>query len=183
MTKRDISVYVGLWLTGIIFILLKGYFMEALGSRLLDLDLIIIIIAFIYLKYGPAWAGCYAFGQGLFTDIFSGGLQGLFITLYMAVFGVILLSALIFNLNNPKGQAIVVIVSMMVKKILLFIILLLVSVPFSLSKPMLSIFLLSVVLTGLSAPLVYYILNSIRFKLLSSDGNSDSGLVMNEQEI
>ncbi len=183
MTKRDVVFYIGMWVTGVIYILLKGTLMRILGSPLLDIDLVVIVIGYIYLRYGPVYAGCFAFGQGLIMDAYSGGVQGLFVVLYMAVLGIILLSALVFDLSSSKGQIIIIISSLMIKKFLLFIVLFLISSPFFIPRPALGIFLISVVLTGLLAPIVFYVLGRMRMAIVCPNGAPSSGIFMEEQDL
>ena len=81
--------------------------MNVLGSDLLDMDLLIIMMSYLFLSYGTIAAVGFAFGQGLLVDIFSGGLHGLFTTLYLVLFAWIYLGSRIFNPRDPKGQAII----------------------------------------------------------------------------
>ena len=60
--------------------------MSCAFSRLLDVDFIVLFIAYLFVSRGETGAGVFAFCQGLLTDIFSGGFLGLFGLLYLGIF-------------------------------------------------------------------------------------------------
>lgn len=77
--------------------------MSIVGLNLADLDLLTIIIAYLFLFYGQTATVIFAFGQGILIDLFSGGLHGLFTFLYLCVFGGVYLGSQFFNLQHPRG--------------------------------------------------------------------------------
>jgi hypothetical protein len=69
---------------GLFFTLVKGEWVGILGLNLADLDLLTILIAYLFLFYGQTATVVFVFGQGILIDLFSGGLNGLFTFLYPA---------------------------------------------------------------------------------------------------
>jgi hypothetical protein len=69
---------------------------------LFNLDLLTIMIAYLFLLYGGTIAATFAFGQGFLIDLFSGGLDGLFALLYLSVFGGIYLGSLISKIRKDR---------------------------------------------------------------------------------
>ena len=66
-------------------------------------------------------AACiFALWQGIFVDLYSGGMHGLFTFLYLTVFGGIWYGSRFFNLQSPKGQFVILIIALAIKKIFLF---------------------------------------------------------------
>jgi hypothetical protein len=144
-----------LWLVGFLFTLVKGKWMNALGSDLLDLDLLTILIACLFLSYGQTTASVFAFTQGLFVDLFSAGLQGIFTTLYLSVFIGIYFGRNFFNLESPKGQVLIIAIVMSMKKIMFIIMLYFFSLDVVVSRFSLWIFALSAALTAIMSPAVF----------------------------
>jgi rod shape-determining protein MreD len=126
--------------------------MNSLDWPLLELDFLAILTAFLFMRSGDSAAGVFAFGQGLFIDLFSGGRAGMFGGLYLCAFGVIYLACRFFHLHRPRGQIVIVSCAVLVKKLMF---LLLVTV-FSLEIAFLGSYLLeslaSALITGLLAP-------------------------------
>ena len=152
---------------GLIFILIKGNLTNLLCANFLDLDLVSILIAYLFLLYGPTTAGTFAFGQGLLIDIYSGGLHGLFTLLYLIVFATVYLGSRFFSLQEPKGQALLVCLSLVVKKMIFFILLLAFSHKIVFSEYTLWMFVTSVIGTALIAPALFFLFNlmgSISFR-------------------
>ena len=81
--------------------LTKGKWLNLTGSEYLTLDLLTIITAYLFLSYRKMVAGSFAFFQGLLIDIFSGGMHGLYTSLYLSVFGGIYLGSRFFDLQQP----------------------------------------------------------------------------------
>jgi rod shape-determining protein MreD len=142
------------------------------GSYLLDPDLIAILIAYVFLTYGSNPTGVFAFSQGLMYDLFSGGLHGLSTSLCLIVFGGIYLGCISFDLNNPKGQFIIVFVTMMVKKIAFLVLLTLFSQEAFSLKYMLFPLVGSIVITALIAPVVFHLLDRVKPFFMGGEQNA-----------
>jgi rod shape-determining protein MreD len=147
---------------GLIFTLLKGKWLNLMGSNFFDLDLLTIITAYLFLSYGRTAAGTFAFGQGFLIDLFSGGLQGLFSMLCIGVFGAIYLGCRFFDLQTPKGQVILVSLAVLFKKILFLFVLVLFSPKVTFPGTFLWISVASAIITGLMATIIFYLFNSLR---------------------
>jgi hypothetical protein len=131
------------------------YLERSLGADFFDLDFLTILTAYLFMACGQISAGVFALGQGFLLDVFSGGLHGLFSAAYLSVFFVILVGSRFFNLLNPKGQIIIVSLSVLVKNAMLLILLRIFSQDIVYSKTLLWVSLISIVVTGLAAPIFF----------------------------
>jgi len=145
----------------LIFTLVKGKWLNLMGSDFFDLDLLTIITAYLFLSYGQTAAGTFAFGQGFLIDIFSGGLHGLFSFICIAVFGAIFLSCRFFDLQTPKGQVIIVSLAVLFKKILFLFVLVLFPPKVAFTGSFLWISGASAIITGLLATVIFYLFDRL----------------------
>lgn len=136
--------------------------MTFLGSDLIDPDLLIILIAYLFLIYGPVSAGTFAFGQGLLADLFSGGLPGLFAVVYLSVFGGIYFGCRFLNLEDLKGQITLVSLAILLKKIVFAGMIGMFSLEVVLTGPFLWISGASAIGTGLITPALFRVLKHLR---------------------
>ena len=132
------------------------------SSDLFHLDLLTIIIAYLFLLYGGTIAGTFAFGQGCLIDLFSGGLDGLFALLYLSVFGGIYLGCRFFNLQEPKGQFILVFLAVLLKGTVSFIVLKAFYTQVVFSKSYIFVTVTSAIGAGLIAPFIFSLFNSLQ---------------------
>jgi len=132
-----------------------------MGSDMLDLDLLTIITAYLFLSYGQTTSGAFAFGQGFLIDLFSGGLHGLFTFLYLGVFGAIYLGCRFFDLQTPKGQVIIVSLAVIFKKIFFLFVLVLFSPKVAFPGSFFWISGTSAIITGLMATIIFYLFNRL----------------------
>jgi len=130
--------------------------------NLADLDLLTIIIAYLFLFYGHTATVMFAFGQGMLIDLFSGGLHGLFTFLYLCVFGAVYLGSQLFNLQHPRGQMIIVALAVLLKKMMFFMMLTVFYHRLSFSKDFLWVSVFLVVGTGLISPILFYLFDCLR---------------------
>ncbi len=132
-----------------------------MGSILVGPDFLTILVVYLFLFYGHTASVTFAFGQGLLIDLFSGGLHGLYTTLYLIVFASIRLGARFFNISSITVQIFIVLLTVLLKDMLFFVILKAfypdINVPPS--------FLLTAgsfaVVTALIAPIVFYLFNRL----------------------
>ena len=96
--------------------------MRFIGSEFFDLDLLTIVTAYFFLRYGQTSSCVFALGQGFFIDLFSGGMPGLFTFLYICVFGGIWLWSRFFDLQTQRGQIFIVSLVILLKNVLFMII-------------------------------------------------------------
>jgi rod shape-determining protein MreD len=147
-----------------------------MGSNPIGVDILTIVTAFLFLFYGQTATASFAFGQGLLIDLFSGGLHGLFTFLYLMVYGCIFFGYRFFNLQQPKGQMIIVALTVLVKKILFFIMISIFYQNAAFSPNFVWLSVLSASVTGLITPIIFYLFNSLRAnsvedaRTLSSEG-------------
>ena len=150
------------WLGGGVVTLLTGIWSDPWGLDFFDLDFLVILTAYLLLAFGQIPAGVFALGQGFLIDVFSGGLHGLFTAAYLSVFFVLLLGSRFFNLLNPKGQIIIVSLSVLLKNAALLTLLRIFSQDIVYPKTLLLISLVSICVTGLTAPLFFQLFNHVR---------------------
>ncbi|TET86738.1 MAG: hypothetical protein E3J46_07440 [Desulfobacteraceae bacterium] len=150
--------------------------MSIMGLNLTDLDLLTIIIAYLFLFYGQTATVVFAFGQGILIDLFSGGLHGLFTFLYLCVFGGVYLGSQFFNLQHPRGQMIIVALAVLLKKVMFFMMLTVFYHRLAFSKDFLWVSGLLVMGTGLISPILFYL-----FDCLRADSLEDTLSSLNER--
>lgn len=150
--------------------------MGIMGLNLSDLDLLTIIIAYLFLFYGQTATVMFAFGQGILIDLFSGGLHGLFTFLYLCVFGGVYLGSQFFNLQHPRGQMIIVALAVLLKKVMFFMMLTVFYHRLAFSKDFLWVSGVLVMGTGLISPILFYL-----FDCLRADSLEDTFSSLNER--
>jgi rod shape-determining protein MreD len=128
----------------------------------IPIDIEVVIIMSVYLlAYGSeTGAGIFALGQGLLTDIFSGGIWGFHAILYIIIFLFVKGISRPFDLLSAFGQIALVFVSVLVKEFLSVPLLQLFSLNMNFSSYDVLMFILSALSSGLIAPLIFYLLNS-----------------------
>ena len=136
--------------------------MNLMGSNLVDLDLLTILIAYLFLFYGKTATATFAFGQGILMDLFSGGLHGLFTLLYLGVYCGILLGYRFFDLQGPKGQMIIISLAVLLRELLFFIMLTVFYQDIVFSKDFLVVSGVLAIVTGLIAPILFYVFDCLR---------------------
>ena len=136
--------------------------MSIVGLNLTNLDLLTIIIAYLFLFYGQTATVIFAFGQGILIDLFSGGLHGLFTFLYLCVFGGVYLGSQFFNLQHPRGQMIIVALAVLLKKVMFFMMLTVFYHRLAFSKDFLWVSGFLVMGTGLISPILFYLFDCLR---------------------
>jgi rod shape-determining protein MreD len=136
--------------------------MNLMGSNLVDLDLVTILIAYLFLFYGKSATATFAFGQGILMDLFSGGLHGLFTLLYLGVYGGILLGYRFFDLQGPKGQMIIISLAVLLRELLFFIMLTVFYQDAVFSRDFLVVSGVLAIGTGLIAPILFYVFDCLR---------------------
>jgi len=152
--------------------LTKGKFVLLMGTDLCVPDLLTIGVAYIFMIYGHIGACIFALSQGLFIDLFSGGMHGLFNFLYLIVFGGIWLVSCFFNLQSPKGQFVIISITMILKKMFLFLMLAAFSQDPFFPQSFLWVSIWLTVYTGLMAPVLFYLFNLVKTNILDDSFSS-----------
>ena len=145
-----------------------------MGTNLVNLDLLTIMIAYLFLFYGKTASATFAFGQGILTDLFAGGLHGLFACLYLGVYGGIHLGYRFFDLQSQKGQMIIISLTVLLKESLFFIMLTAFYQDMVFSKDFLVVSGVLAIVTGLIAPILFYVFDCLRAESLE-DARSSLG--------
>ena len=153
--NRKLTFCVATWLFGILFTLLKGVHINPWSVGFFDLDFLAILTGYIFLSFGPIQAGAFALGQGFFIDIFSSGLHGLFLFLYLIVFLGIYSGSLFFNLQTAKGQMIIISLSIFLKNVMLLGVLALFSGNIVFKTSFFGAAAVSIIGSGLITPLLF----------------------------
>ncbi len=136
--------------------------MHFVGSERFIPDFLAIVTAYLFLICGLTGSLIFSIGQGLFIDLFSGGMHGLFTFLYTSVFCGIWLGSRFFNLQSPKGQLFIVLLTMLSKKVLLFIMLGAFSQEVIFPKSFVLNSLALSAVTAILAPVVFYLLDHLK---------------------
>ncbi len=162
---------------GVAWTLLQGHLSSSSLWSFLGLDLITILIAYVYLIYGGLHGAAFAIGQGLVVDIFSAGPAGFFLTLYLAVCGLVVLLSRLFDLSNPKGQCFINGYAMLMMKAIFFLLLYTFSYRVVLDQKTVLFGLMSVLVTGLCAPLCFAILELFKGRIVVIEAMGETGLL------
>ncbi len=147
--------------------------MHGLGVHSLDLDLLIIVILYLLTRNGHTVSSAYAFGQGLFTDVLSGGTRGTFTLIYLAVFLGLHFGSRFFDPESTRGQIILVGLVLLLKKGLFLGMLLLFMPDASIPGSFPIVVGGSMLITALSAPLFFGFFDYLRGLSLVDDERPD----------
>ncbi len=163
--------YIFSWLISILFILFKGVIQNHTILKLIDVDIVIVLIVYLLMFYGEMSVAIFAFGQGLIIDIFSGGILGLFALLYLIVFFGIRIASRPLDIHSIRGQIAVINVAVLLKSILMVLFIHIFSMEITLSFFDFLVFIFSAICSGLLAPVIFYLLNLLnRFFILLDPG-------------
>ena len=149
------------WFFSLSYILIRGDLIDFSFFRLLDPDFIIIIMVYLFAFRSEAGAVFFAFGQGIFIDIFSGGMLGLFALLYPIVFMGITLGSRPLDLLSLTGQVFIVFFAVLIKSLLMVAFLKLFSFEILFSTSYFANIVFSALFSGMIAPFIFYFLNNI----------------------
>lgn len=120
-----------------------------------DVDLVAVTVAYLVAWHGDSWAGAFALGMGLLTDVLSASPLGLFSVIHLILFLGIRIGDALFDLQSVKGQLIVVFLAVFLKKMMFIGLLNLFSLRASMDVQILFAFLCSAVFTAVAAPAVF----------------------------
>lgn len=134
--------------------------------KLIDVDIVVVLIVYLLMFYGEMWVVIFAFGLGLIIDIFSGGMLGLFALLYLIVFFGIKIASRPFDIYSIVGQMAVICIAVLLKNILMILFIYIFSMEIALSFFDFLVFIFSAICSGLLAPIIIYLLNLLnRFSM------------------
>lgn len=121
------------------------------------MDLVTILIAYLWLGYGQTGAGLFALGQGLLMDLFSGGVMGFFAMLYLAVFFTIQIGSRFFEIQSFRGLIVLIVLAVLMRQVMLLGMLELFSFTIHFSWANCVSFGLSALISGFLAPLFFFL--------------------------
>ncbi|MFO7783179.1 MAG: hypothetical protein ACQET7_03415 [Thermodesulfobacteriota bacterium] len=125
---------------------MSGYF---------DVDLVAIILAYLIAWHGDSWAGIFALGTGLLTDVLSAAPLGLFSVIHLILFLGIRIGDAVLDVQSIKGQLIVVFLAVFLRKLMFIGLLNLFSLRAFLDAQILFALFCSAVFTAVAAPAVF----------------------------
>lgn len=140
--------------------------------RLMSIDLVIILAAYLFVFHGETGAGVFIIGQGLVMDVLSGGMFGLFTLLYLIVFLCIKLASRPLDLMSTGGLVAMICMATILKEMFLIMFLYVFSQEITLSVIDILFFILSAICSGIIAPLVFYCMNILDRLFIEADGES-----------
>lgn len=152
-------LYLLLWAIAVISILVRGSLVGHALPRYFDVDFIIIILIYLFTFYGEKGAGVFAFGTGVLTDLFSGGLFGFYTLIYLTVFLVMRFGSRPLDLSSTGTQIITVFLAVFLKGILMIVLFYLFSLRAIFSLTDFFVFIFSIICSGLIAPFLFYLFN------------------------
>ena len=136
--------------------------MNLFPFRFLNLDFVIVFIVYLFVFDSKTGAGAFAFGLGIFTDILSGGILGLFTFIYLIIFLSINFISRLLDLLAPGGQIAVIFIAVVLKEFLLLGLLTLFSMKTFFSFPDFIWVIISALSTGVLSPFVFLIMNCFK---------------------
>jgi len=163
--KEDrIFFYPLIWITCCFFVILRGNIVHFLRVEWLDLDIVPVFLVFLVARDQDYQASYLAFFIGVLTDIFSPCQLGLFAFTYSAILFGVNLCRRFLDLNNIKTSMLLVVFFLLAK----WSFLLIVARPLPIRQliawdPVLFL-LVSIVITGLITPFLFYFLDLLRGK-------------------
>jgi rod shape-determining protein MreD len=155
----------------LLYVLVKGNFLNRFTFSPLDVDLVAITMAYLLVFYGPTGAGVFAFGLGLLTDIYSAAFSGVFTFLYLIIFLGINLGSRLLDLSSVLGQIIVISLAVLLKDVLFIGFLDLFSLETAITSSVFGRVALSAFCSGLIAPILFSFLNHLEGLLARFVGN------------
>jgi rod shape-determining protein MreD len=142
-------------------VLVKGNLKNQIMPGFLDMDLVIVLTAYILIRHGACGAAIFVFVQGILVDLFSAGILGLYTLIYLLAFLSINFGCRFFDLLSPRGQISLIALAVFLKQILFLAAMEAFSLEIILSASVFLSFALSAIVTGLIAPAIFYIFNHI----------------------
>jgi len=131
-----------------------------LASIPIDVEVVVIINVYLLAQGSETGAGLFALGQGLLTDMFSGGIWGFHTILYVIIFLLIRFLSRPFDMLSAFGQIALISISVLIKELLRIPLLQLFSINADISSYDLLMYVISALFSGLITPLIFYLLNS-----------------------
>jgi len=163
--KEDrVFFYPLIWLTCGFFVILRGSINHFLRIEWFNLDILPIFLIYLVAKDQDYKASCLAFFMGILTDIFSPCQLGLFAFTYSAILLGVNHSRRFLDLNNIKTSMLLVVFFLLAKWSFLLIIVRFFPIRQFIALTPFILVSVSIVITGLITPLLFYFLGLLRGK-------------------
>lgn len=165
------------WFFSSAFILIKGNLVAPWETGFLNVDLVIICIGYLIIRYGMTAVALFALVQGLMIDIYSAGIFGLFSFVYTGLFAGMMIGSRFLDLASLKGAVILTFLSVFAKDLFLMVLL---NVFYFEVNPTLADFVAVVtaaLLSGLASPIIHVILVRISHLLAKELGRKKDIIV------
>lgn len=160
--QNRIFFYPFVWLTCGLFVILWGSINHFLRIEWLDLDIVPIFLIYLVAKDQDYKASCLAFFMGILTDIFSPCQLGLFAFTYSAILLGVTLCRRFLDFNNIKTSMLLVVFFLIAKWSFLLVIVRFIPIRRFIALTPFVLLCVSIVITSLIAPLVFYFLDLLR---------------------
>ena len=127
------------------------------------LDIVTLLILYLSIISKENMAALFAFSQGLFMDIYSGGIYGLSPFLYLCVCLFIYILSNFIDINRRAGNMMIIFLAMLFKDLLSLLITYIFLDIISLNISFLRSLLLCIILTVFLSPAIFNLLNRLRY--------------------
>lgn len=141
--------------------MIKGDLLNHGLSISLDIDVVAIVVVYLLGRRCGTGAGIFALGQGLLMDVFSGGIWGFNTILCVLIYLSIKIIARPFDLLSVMGQVSVTFLGVLVKDVFIILLFHTFSLNNSFSGFDALLLMVSAICSGLAAPFIIILLNSI----------------------
>ena len=127
------------------------------------LDIVTLFILYLSIISEENMAALFAFFQGLFMDIYSGGIYGLSPFLYLCVCTFIYILSNFIDINRRAGNMMIIFLALLFKDLLFLLITYIFFDTISLNISFLRSLLLCIILTVFLSPAIFNLLNRLRY--------------------
>lgn len=165
------------WFFSTAFILIKGNLAAPWEAGFLNLDLVIICIGYLLIRYDRTVVAVFALVQGLMIDIYSAGLFGLYSFMYTGLFAGMVIGSRFLDLASLKGAVILISLTVLVKDLFLMILLIAFSFELNPTAADLVAVVMAALLSGLASPIIHVILDRISHLLTKELGRKKDMIV------
>ena len=159
--EKSVFFHPLIWLVCVLFVVLRGNIAHLSRIEWLDFDLIPVFLVYLIAIDQNSKALCLAFFMGLLTDIFSSCQLGLFAFTYSAILLTINNTRQFLDLANVRTSALLVALFVLAKWCLVLIVLRILPVAQSVPSIRLTLVVVSALIMGVIAPILFYALDVI----------------------
>jgi cell shape-determining protein MreD len=139
-------------------------------ASFLNLDLVIICIGYLLVRYDRTAVALFALVQGLMIDIYSAGVFGLFSFIYTGLFAGMVIGSRFLDLASLKGAVILISLAVFVKDLILIVLLNVFSYKVNPTGADFVAVVMAALVSGLASPIIHVILVRISHLLAKELG-------------